>query len=58
MKDFLLTMWKGFLFIAVVAIIMLIGLGFWAIIIAFVPKTVIVIVGTIAFLWFVGAVAR
>ena len=56
MKEFLLTLLNGFIFIVVIAAIIFIGLSLILLIGTFIPKPIITICVTIFVIWFVGAV--
>ena len=55
LKEFLLTLLNGFLFILFVAVVIYIGLCIVIIIGTIVPKPILAICGTIFVVWFVGA---
>ena len=56
MKEFLLTLLSGFIFIVVSAAIVFIGLSVMLLISTIIPKTILYIIITIFVVWFVGAV--
>ena len=58
MKDFLLTLLNGFVFIIIVVGIIFIGLSFILLVGTFIPKPIITIGVSIFVLWFVGAVIK
>ena len=58
MKDFLLTLLSGFLFILGVLVFVMVIMGVLLLVTAIVPKTILYVVGTMFVVWFVGAVIR
>ena len=58
MKEFLLTLKDGFIFILVCFILIILLISSILLVNAIVPKTILYVVITIFVIWFVGAVIR
>ena len=56
MKDFLFTLWSGFVFIILAAVLIFIGLGIVILIGTLIPEPIIIVCVSIFVIWFVGAV--